>query len=240
MLVLLLLAVFLPALEGCALSIEEEQAVVPIRAEPPRAPAPYTIQPGDQIDIKFYYHSDLNETVLVRPDGRIALQLIGEVAVAGRSPEDLSKDLVEHYTREGLRRPIVAVMLRKSAVQRVYVGGEVGLPKVIVQEGRLTLSQAIFEAGGMKPTADRAMIVVLRDDGSGTAQVMKIDFDKEVLEAGRDLVLQPLDVVVVPQSGIAKANQAVEQYVSKMLPTWFSIGLSYLLGGRVTNTLDAR
>src|SRR5688572_4793737 len=191
---LLLLAVFVAAVEGCALSTEEEEVASPVRAEPPRAQGPYTIQPGDQIDIKFYYHSDLNETVLIRPDGRIALQLIGEVAAAGRSPEELSKDLVEQYTKQGLRQPVVAVILRKSAIQRVYVGGEVGLPKVIVQDGRLTLSQAIFEAGGLKPTADRAMVVVLRDDGSGTAQVMKIDFDKEVLEAGRDLVLQPLDV----------------------------------------------
>jgi len=42
----------------------------------------YVIQPGDELDVKFFYNPDLNELVTVRPDGRISLQLVGEAIAA--------------------------------------------------------------------------------------------------------------------------------------------------------------
>ena len=36
----------------------------------------YQIQPGDDLDIRFFYNPELNEQQRVRPDGRIALQLV--------------------------------------------------------------------------------------------------------------------------------------------------------------------
>ena len=36
----------------------------------------YVIQPGDELDIKFFYNPELNESVIVRPDGKISLQLV--------------------------------------------------------------------------------------------------------------------------------------------------------------------
>jgi len=50
----------------------------------------YIIQPGDELDVKFFYNSDLNELVTVRPDGRITLQLVGESIAAGRTPHALT------------------------------------------------------------------------------------------------------------------------------------------------------
>jgi protein involved in polysaccharide export with SLBB domain len=193
----------------------------------------YLMQVGDQIELKLYYHPELNETITIRPDGKISLQLVGEVMAAGRSPEALSKDLVELYSRQGLRSPSVAVLLRKSAGQRVFVGGEVGSPRMVTHEGRLTLSQAVIDAGGFKSTANRSAIVLLRDHGDGGAVVTTVNFDKDVLKAGRDIPLQPYDIVIVPQSGIARANQFVEQYLSRMIPTWLTFGFSYVLGSTV-------
>lgn len=50
----------------------------------------YIIQPGDQLEMKFFYNPDMNDGMAVRPDGRISMQLIGEVVAAGRSPNELS------------------------------------------------------------------------------------------------------------------------------------------------------
>jgi protein involved in polysaccharide export with SLBB domain len=188
---------------------------------PPQPPA-YLLEVGDQIDIKLFFHPEMNETALIRPDGGISLQLVGEIPARGRTPEDLAEMVADRYTRVGLRNPIVTVMLRKSAGQRVYVGGEVNAPRMVPYEGRLTLAQALFEAGGLKATAETENLVVLRNDGHGKALVMLVDFEKDVLGHGKDLPLQPSDVVVVPKSTIAKLNQFVELYLSKMLPTWLS------------------
>src|SRR4030042_2909854 len=43
----------------------------------------YRIQVGDHLDIKFFYNSELNEQVTVRPEGRISLQLVHEIMTAG-------------------------------------------------------------------------------------------------------------------------------------------------------------
>ena len=40
----------------------------------------YVLQPGDNLDIKFYYNPELNENVTIRPDGKISLQIIDELA----------------------------------------------------------------------------------------------------------------------------------------------------------------
>ena len=90
----------------------------------------YQLQPGDVLDIKFYYASDLNEHVKIRPDGKISLQLIGELDVASLTPQDLDSLLRERYARI-LVNPEVAVIVREFAGQKAYVGGEVNSPGVI-------------------------------------------------------------------------------------------------------------
>ncbi len=73
----------------------------------------YEIQAGDRLDIKFYYNPELNETDLpVRPDGRISLQLIGEVSVRGLTPGALRDLLKKKYEATELRDVEVAVIVR--------------------------------------------------------------------------------------------------------------------------------
>jgi hypothetical protein len=78
-------------------------------------PQDYQIQVGDQLDIKFFFNPELNEAVLVRPDGRIALQLIGELPVVGNTVEQIRAILVKKYSGQ-LKNPEVAVLLRSSNV----------------------------------------------------------------------------------------------------------------------------
>ena len=78
-------------------------------------PQDYQIQVGDQLDIKFFFNPELNETVLVRPDGRIALQLVGEIPVVGQTVEQIRTILIKNYSGQ-LKNPEVAVLLRSSTV----------------------------------------------------------------------------------------------------------------------------
>jgi hypothetical protein len=78
-------------------------------------PQDYQIQVGDQLDIKFFFNPELNENVLVRPDGRIALQLIGELPVVGNTVEQIRMILMKNYSGQ-LKNPEVAVLLRSTNV----------------------------------------------------------------------------------------------------------------------------
>jgi hypothetical protein len=46
-------------------------------------------------------------------------------------------------------------------------------------------------------------------------------------------MLQPLDVVVVHESGVAKANRAVDQYIRQMVPVLLTGGFTYLFNSAV-------
>ena len=83
-----------------------------------RAPSrPYLMQPGDLISIKFYHNPELNEDVVIRPDGMISLQLVGEVRAAGRPPGALAADLTRGYAGE-LANPKVSVIVRQFSGER--------------------------------------------------------------------------------------------------------------------------
>lgn len=78
-------------------------------------PQDYAVQVGDLLDIKFFFNPELNETILVRQDGRIAMQLIGEVSVVGQTVEQIRANLMKQYAGQ-LKNPEIAVLLRSSNV----------------------------------------------------------------------------------------------------------------------------
>lgn len=121
----------------------------------------YRIRPGDQLDIKFYYSTNLNEQVTVRPDGAISLQLIDEVMAAGLTPRQLTQTLRERY-RGLIEQPAVSVNVRSFTGQVVYAGGEVVTPQMINLVPGLTVMQAILHAGGMRDTADARDVILIR------------------------------------------------------------------------------
>jgi len=78
-------------------------------------PQNYQVQVGDQLDIKFFFNPELNESIPVRPDGRIALQLVGEIAVVGHTVKEIRDILIKNYSGQ-LKNPEIAVLLRSSNV----------------------------------------------------------------------------------------------------------------------------
>ncbi|MGI8962021.1 MAG: polysaccharide biosynthesis/export family protein [Bryobacteraceae bacterium] len=179
----------------------------------------YIIRPGDELELKFFYNSELNEHLLVRPDGFIALQLIGDVQASGRTPQQLRLALVGLYEKD-LQRPEVAIVVRAFAEQRVFVDGEVGRPGVQTLLGSKTLLQAISDAGGAKDTGCLTDVKIIRGVNSGKPVVLTADaraFTKNGLQ-GEDIALQANDVVFIPKSRIANVNTWVDQYVRKNIP----------------------
>jgi polysaccharide export outer membrane protein len=61
------------------------------------APVAYSLQFGDELDVKIADAPQYDQTVKVRPDGKINLNVIGSVYVAGRSPEDVESEIRERY-----------------------------------------------------------------------------------------------------------------------------------------------
>ena len=179
----------------------------------------YRIQPGDLLDIKFFYSPELNEQIPVRPDGRISLQLAQEVRAGGRTPAELTALLKETYSRE-LKKPDVTVIVRSFGNQRVYVDGEVGKPGLIPLTGPTTVRQAISQAGGFLYTGNATDVMLIRRGPEDRPLAMMVNMQKVLdgTDIGQDIYLKPFDIVYVPKTAITSANLWIEQYLNRMVP----------------------
>lgn len=191
----------------------------------PAAPEPqgeYLIQPGDAIDVTFYFHPDNNQqNLMVRPDGKVILPLVGEVQAGGLTAVQVADEIAKKSSAN-LRDPKVSVNVRTMKETRIYVGGEVTKPGFVNYVPGLTAVQAAVQVGGWKDTADLKEVVLLQKTNvnSNEYRPTKIDLAK-VVELGdtkADIVLGPSDVLVFPKTGIAKANVWMQQYVINMIP----------------------
>lgn len=198
------------------------------RDQRPYSTDEYRIQIGDVLDVKFYYNPELNDSVTVRPDGRISLQLAPEVMAAGQTPPDLANQLRERYRSE-LRNPQVTVIVRTFGSQKMFVDGEVGTPGLVTLTGPLTVMQSIAESGGFKETARMNEILVIRRIAAKKPYVMTVNLDDAIsgTDLGQDIYVQPFDIVFVPRSPIANVDLWVDQYIRKLIPIPFGIGFGW-------------
>ena len=161
---------------GCA-STEEQL----LRSIDPKVPEPaledaYYIQAGDVFNVKIFSNPNLNETLMVRPDGRISMQLIDDIMVAGKTPAEVDRMITEAYSTR-LRDPEVAVIMREFSVNKIFVGGEVLSPRIVDLRGPMTVSRAIFQAGGQKNTATLSSVLVVRHVAGQRPKVLNVDVD---------------------------------------------------------------
>jgi protein involved in polysaccharide export with SLBB domain len=179
----------------------------------------YRIDAGDELEVRFFYNPELNDRVIVRPDGRISLQLVGDLPVLGMTPTELTSSLQQKYDPM-IQRTEITVTVRAFASQRVYVDGEVNKPGVVPLTGRVTVLQAIAAAGGYKETARTQEAILIRRGPSNEPLPVPINLDQVLSgrDTTQDVLLMPYDIVFLPKSSIANVNNWVRQYVRNILP----------------------
>lgn len=177
--------------------------------------ATYTIVPGDDLTVRFYFNPQLDEDVRVRPDGKISLSLIGEIPAAGLSPEQLSGTITDKYAAQ-LKKPTAVVLVRGFANARAFIEGEVTVPGVLdMQQGQRTALQAIAASGGVTPNASLgSVILVRRVPGHDDPVVMELNLRGALsgTDPKQDVALMSGDLLYVPRSGAAEVNLALKMY----------------------------
>ena len=188
----------------------------------------YHIHVGDKLAVRLFYNPDLNQEVTVRPDGKVSLLLVHELNVAGLTTSQLTDVLTEKYSKD-LQQPEVAVIVNSFAGQRVFVGGEVGLPGAKEILGPTTVLQAIALAGGFKDSARLNEVIVMRRDAENTPFLIALDVEKAMkgIDLNQDIYVQPYDIVLVPKSNIADVNLWVNQYINNNISGISGFALYY-------------
>jgi protein involved in polysaccharide export with SLBB domain len=200
----------------------------PSESFPAAAEPKVVLEPGDVLQVKFLYWPELNEEKQsIRPDGKISLQLVGDVQAQGKTPDELRSDLLNVY-QDKLIEPEISVVVNALDSHRVYVSGEVQNPGLVMINGRLTALEAIMQAGGfLKESAKKRTVVVVRQrDGKQFSTTL--DLRKALEETESDpFLLEPYDIVFVPPTNIDQVDQFVEQYVNKIVPRSVHWGFTY-------------
>ena len=160
----------------------------------------YFIGPEDVLDITVWRNADLSKQVMVRPDGRISLPLIGDITAVGKTAAQLADD-ISAKLKEYKENPQVSIVVKEVNSYAIYVLGEVVKPGKYALRSKTTLLQAVTIASGFTPTAARNKIVIFRFAKEGGAQIkIKASYDDIVLRDGsnQNIELKPGDQIVVP------------------------------------------
>ncbi len=160
----------------------------------------YIIGPEDVLEVMVWRNQDLSKLVAVRPDGRISLPLIGDIKAVGKTPIELTEEIVARL-KDFKENPTVAIEVREVNSYAIFVLGEVGRPGKYPLKSKTTLLQGLTIAGGFTPIAARNKVVVFRfgTNGDGDTKI-RASYDDIVLRDAIDqnIQLKPGDTIVVP------------------------------------------
>jgi polysaccharide export outer membrane protein len=178
----------------------------PAELESPKSPAStaaagvvdassFVIGPEDQLSVRVWGDERLSGPLLVRPDGRISMNLIGEVMAAGKTPEQLSR-AIETLLKEKdiLRRPQVNVQVTSVQSKKYSINGEVNKPGSFPLTVPTRVLEALVNAGGFRDFANKKNIQIIRGD-----QRLKFNWN-EVVKGKRteqNIFLEPGDIIIV-------------------------------------------
>ncbi len=182
-------------------------------------PDNYRLGYGDVIDVKFFNNDRYNETVAVRPDGRISLPRVGDIKVEGMCVDELD-DIITRTYAEILIDPDVTVIVREFGGQKFYVMGEVEKPGTYSLSKGMSALRAIVTAGGPKKSAKMSSVILIRgsEEQNFIAERLNLEMTDLSSAMSHDKRLQSYDVVFVPRTFIADLNTFMSQFYDVALP----------------------
>ncbi len=176
------------------------------------AQAVYQIRPGDTLEISVLEDANLNRQVLVRPDGRISVPLVGDIVAAGQSPEELTAAITAGLAPNFSIAPNVSVALSSVAPPvvssgvvatiSVFILGEVNKPGAFEMVPGTTMLQALSISGGLgRFAASKRIQIRSTDPKTGTEYVRNFNYHSFVNggASGGVLKLNDGDVIIVPE-----------------------------------------
>ena len=164
--------------------------------------AEFKIRPGDVLQITVWKEDGMDHEITVLPDGSITFPLVGMVKIQGTSPSGAAA-IIKHKLRRSIPDASVSVIVKAPLGHTVNVIGQVTKPGKLIMTGRMTVMQALSQAGGLTPFADDDSINIIRKKES---KETSINFPYDDVARGRNLnkniELEPGDVIVVPTEGL--------------------------------------
>jgi polysaccharide biosynthesis/export protein len=167
--------------------------------------APFTLGPGDRVEIELLGTANSRAVTGVGPDGKIYYYLLPGLDVWGLTLTQ-TRDLMQKELAKYVTEPQVTVTLREVASKRVWLLGRLNQAGVYPMTAPMSLLEAIAIAGG---TSSSGNLVTLQDLADlrhsfvmRQGQFLPVDFYRLLREGdtSQNVYLQPDDFVYVPSA----------------------------------------
>ncbi len=169
-------------------------------AEIPRVTAGFV--PGDVFEVEVYDEEALGGEFQVQDDGSIDFPLVGRLELLGKTQAEVARIIEERLADGFLRNPQVKIVVTTRQNFEVSVLGQVSAPGTFPWVDRLSLIQAISNAGGLTPLAARKRIRLTRKLSEGGHATYQVSLKAITAGEASDPLLQPGDIVFVPEMKI--------------------------------------
>ena len=185
----------------------------------------YILQPPDQITVTSSKIPELKGTTqnvgltqIIRPDGKVSFESVGEIMVAGKTPkqvaEIISDKMVKLYKLPG-EYPVDVRVVNNS--KYYYVVGEVRRPGAQIFSGRETTLSAIAKAVILVSAWEEKIQVIRPSLNPEVApKIFQLNL-KKMVEHGdmtANVLLQEGDVIYVPPTILASIGRTVGEITS--------------------------
>jgi polysaccharide export outer membrane protein len=163
----------------------------------------YRLGPNDVISVEVFGQCpDYCKTgITVPPTARISYPLVREgVLVGGKTVEQVADEITKKLD-EYIIDPKVTVTLDKAMSARYSVMGKVSAPGIRILDRKVSLYEAVIEAGGVTKEGNKKKITLVRFDPQG--KLMRQEVNLADIESGKTpmVYLNPGDQVFVPGKG---------------------------------------
>ena len=165
----------------------------------PAVPAPvdpdgFKVGVEDILNILVWREPQLSTAVMVRPDGKITLPLVGDLVATGLTTNQLSDSIANAYSKF-LTKPQVTVSVREVRSKKYWISGNIGRSGSVPLVMPTTVLQAITNAGGLGQFAKGKKIIIMRG-----SERLKFNYN-EVIQGKnmqQNITLQDGDHILVP------------------------------------------
>src|SRR5262245_12873518 len=160
----------------------------------------YRLGPDDVINISVYRECPefCVDRMVIRPDGKISVPLIGELGATGKTALQLQNEITAKLAECCLSEPKVNVIVKEVNSAKVSVLGEVKNSGMYKIGNRTTLLDAIALAGGFTDYAKKDKVTVMRSMHNGYKNTFQFDVNSIIKNPrGDPFYVQPYDTIYV-------------------------------------------
>jgi polysaccharide export outer membrane protein len=171
----------------------------------------FRLGPEDVISVTVFGQDRYSRSgIVVPPNGRINYPLIPDgILVAGKTTEQVAAELTKRLD-EYIIDPKITVMLEKAQSARYSVLGDVAQPGIRIMTRRLSVYEALAEAGGVLETGDKAKVMILRLQADGTLRPKLINIKKYERGDAKEMeYLAAGDQIIVPGNRLKKFKEVM-------------------------------